>query len=118
VLLSLRTFPPPYCRRRHGLYCGHSIGATGSTVGEVIVRHLHVRLPNLTELCQRLRSSPSRTHIGNYGVNEDVEAEVHAAGASSRICLYWLLTFTGVDSEWYLDAGGRRWPSPILIHAS
>lgn len=66
------------------VFFGHSIGATGRTVGEVV---FNTSLTGYQEIltdpsyCQQIVTL-TYPHIGNYGVNaEDVEAEkVHAAG--------------------------------------
>jgi hypothetical protein len=61
--------------RRHGLYC-NSIGAAGSTVGEVV---FNTSLTGYQEIltdpsyCQQIVTL-TYPHIGNYGVNvEDIE---------------------------------------------
>lgn len=66
------------------VFSGNSIGATGSTVGEVV---FNTAITGYQEIltdpsyCQQIVTL-TYPHIGNYGVNlEDVEAEkVHAAG--------------------------------------
>ena len=86
MLLSLQgKFPPAILALADGtVYIGNSIGATGSTVGEVV---FNTAMSGYQEIltdpsyCQQLVTL-TYPHIGNYGVNEDdVEAEkVHAAG--------------------------------------
>jgi carbamoyl-phosphate synthase small subunit len=86
VLLSLQgTFPPAILALADGtVFVGTSIGAAGSTVGEVV---FNTSLTGYQEIltdpsyCQQIVTL-TYPHIGNYGVNpEDVEAEkVHAAG--------------------------------------
>ena len=86
MLLSLQgTFPPAILALADGtVFVGTSIGATGSTVGEVV---FNTSLTGYQEIltdpsyCQQIVTL-TYPHIGNYGVNpEDVEAEkVHAAG--------------------------------------
>jgi carbamoyl-phosphate synthase small subunit len=86
VLLSLQgTFPPAILALADGtVFVGTSIGATGSTVGEVV---FNTSLTGYQEIltdpsyCQQIVTL-TYPHIGNYGINaEDVEAEkVHAAG--------------------------------------
>lgn len=66
------------------VYQGHSIGATGSTVGEVV---FNTSMTGYQEIltdpsyCQQIVTL-TYPHIGNYGVNhQDVESDqVHAAG--------------------------------------
>lgn len=86
MLLSLQgTFPPAILALADGtVFVGTSIGAAGSTVGEVV---FNTSLTGYQEIltdpsyCQQIVTL-TYPHIGNYGVNpEDVEAEqVHAAG--------------------------------------
>ena len=86
MLLSLQgTFPPAILALADGtVFIGNSIGATGSTVGEVV---FNTSLTGYQEIltdpsyCQQIVTL-TYPHIGNYGVNpEDIEAEqVHAAG--------------------------------------
>jgi len=86
VLLSLQgTFPPAILALADGtVFIGNSIGATGSTVGEVV---FNTSLTGFQEIltdpsyCQQIVTL-TYPHIGNYGVNmEDIEADqVHAAG--------------------------------------
>ncbi|HEX5391533.1 MAG TPA: carbamoyl-phosphate synthase domain-containing protein, partial [Burkholderiaceae bacterium] len=66
------------------VFVGHSIGAAGSTVGEVV---FNTALTGYQEIltdpsyCRQIVTL-TYPHIGNYGVNlEDIEAnKVHAAG--------------------------------------
>ncbi|RUP29109.1 MAG: carbamoyl-phosphate synthase small subunit [Curvibacter sp.] len=79
------SFPPAILALADGtVFIGNSIGATGSTVGEVV---FNTAITGYQEIltdpsyCQQIVTL-TYPHIGNYGVNEeDVEAEkVHAAG--------------------------------------
>jgi carbamoyl-phosphate synthase small subunit len=86
VLLSLKgNTPPAILALADGtVYIGNSIGAAGSTVGEVV---FNTSMTGYQEIltdpsyCQQIVTL-TYPHIGNYGVNtEDVEADkVHAAG--------------------------------------
>ena len=86
MLLSLQgTFPPAILALADGtVFIGNSIGAIGSTVGEVV---FNTSLTGYQEIltdpsyCQQIVTL-TYPHIGNYGVNaEDIEADkVHAAG--------------------------------------
>ena len=86
MLLSLKgTFPPAILALADGtVFIGNSIGAHGSTIGEVV---FNTALTGYQEIltdpsyCQQIVTL-TYPHIGNYGVNtEDIEAEkVHAAG--------------------------------------
>ena len=86
MLLSLQgTFPLAILALADGtVFVGNSIGAPGSTVGEVV---FNTSLTGYQEIltdpsyCQQIVTL-TYPHIGNYGVNEeDVEANaVHAAG--------------------------------------
>ena len=86
VLLSLQgSFPPAILALADGtVFIGNSIGATGTTVGEVV---FNTAITGYQEIltdpsyCQQIVTL-TYPHIGNYGVNtEDVEAnKVHAAG--------------------------------------
>jgi carbamoyl-phosphate synthase small subunit len=86
VLLSLQgSFPPAILALADGtVFVGQSIGAVGTTVGEVV---FNTAITGYQEIltdpsyCQQLVTL-TYPHIGNYGVNlEDVEAsKVHAAG--------------------------------------
>jgi carbamoyl-phosphate synthase small subunit len=86
VLLSIQgTFPPAILALADGtVFIGNSIGATGTTVGEVV---FNTAITGYQEIltdpsyCQQIVTL-TYPHIGNYGVNaEDVEADkVHAAG--------------------------------------
>ncbi|PUE28599.1 carbamoyl-phosphate synthase small subunit [Limnohabitans sp. JirII-29] len=79
------TFPPAILALADGtVFIGNSIGASGSTVGEVV---FNTSLTGYQEIltdpsyCQQIVTL-TYPHIGNYGVNvEDIEADkVHAAG--------------------------------------
>ena len=86
MLLSLKgSFPPAILALADGtVFIGNSIGATGTTVGEVV---FNTSISGYQEIltdpsyCQQIVTL-TYPHIGNYGVNaEDVEADkVHAAG--------------------------------------
>jgi len=86
VLLSLKgTTPHAILALADGMvYIGNSIGAAGSTVGEVV---FNTSMTGYQEIltdpsyCQQIVTL-TYPHIGNYGINpEDVESnKVHAAG--------------------------------------
>ena len=86
VLLSLQgNFPPAILALADGtVFIGNSIGATGTTVGEVV---FNTSMTGYQEIltdpsyCQQIVTL-TYPHIGNYGVNaEDVESpKVQAAG--------------------------------------
>lgn len=86
MLLSIQgNFPPAILALADGtVFIGNSIGATGTTVGEVV---FNTAITGYQEIltdpsyCQQIVTL-TYPHIGNYGVNaEDVEADkVHAAG--------------------------------------
>ena len=86
MLLSLQgNFPPAILALADGtVFVGSSIGAAGSTVGEVV---FNTSMTGYQEIltdpsyCQQIVTL-TYPHIGNYGVNaQDVEAaRVHAAG--------------------------------------
>jgi len=86
VLLSLKgTTPPAILALADGtVYIGNSIGAAGSTVGEVV---FNTSMTGYQEIltdpsyCQQIVTL-TYPHIGNYGINpEDVESDkVQAAG--------------------------------------
>ena len=86
VLLSLKgTFPPAILALADGtVFVGNSIGANGTTAGEVV---FNTAITGYQEIltdpsyCQQIVTL-TYPHIGNYGVSaEDVEAaKVHAAG--------------------------------------
>ena len=86
MLLSIQgTFPPAILALADGpVFIGNSIGATGTTVGEVV---FNTAITGYQEIltdpsyCQQIVTL-TYPHIGNYGVNEeDVEArKVFAAG--------------------------------------
>ena len=86
MLLSLQgKFPPAILALADGtVFIGNSIGAIGSTVGEVVFNTSIVGYQEILtdpSYCQQIVTL-TYPHIGNYGVNpEDVEADkVHAAG--------------------------------------
>ena len=86
MLLSLKgAFPPAILALADGtVFIGNSIGAQGTTVGEVV---FNTSLTGYQEIltdpsyCQQIVTL-TYPHIGNYGVNpEDIEADkIHAAG--------------------------------------
>ena len=90
MLLSIQgTFPPAILALADGtVFIGNSIGATGTTVGEVV---FNTAITGYQEIltdpsyCQQIVTL-TYPHIGNYGVNtEDIEADkVHAAGLIIR----------------------------------
>ena len=86
MLLSLQgTFPPAILALADGtVFVGHSIGAAGSTVGEVVFNTAMTGYQEILtdpSYCQQIVTL-TYPHVGNYGVNaQDVEAaKVHAAG--------------------------------------
>ncbi len=86
MLLSLQgKFPSAILALADGtVFIGNSIGAPGSTVGEVVFNTSIVGYQEILtdpSYCQQIVTL-TYPHIGNYGVNpEDVEADkVHAAG--------------------------------------
>ncbi|APW40814.1 carbamoyl-phosphate synthase small subunit [Rhodoferax koreense] len=86
MLLSLQgTFPPAILALADGtVFIGNSIGAAGSTVGEVVFNTAMTGYQEILtdpSYCQQIVTL-TYPHIGNYGVNEeDVESsKVHAAG--------------------------------------
>ena len=90
MLSSLQgAFPPAILALADGtVFLGNSIGASGTTTGEVV---FNTALTGYQEIltdpsyCQQIVTL-TYPHIGNYGVNEeDVEAtRVHAAGLVIR----------------------------------
>ncbi len=90
MLLSQQgTFPPAILALADGtVFLGNSIGATGSTTGEVVFNTAMTGYQEILtdpSYCQQIVTL-TYPHIGNYGVNEeDVEAsKVHAAGLIIR----------------------------------
>ncbi|HWI84299.1 glutamine-hydrolyzing carbamoyl-phosphate synthase small subunit [Ramlibacter sp.] len=90
MLLSRQgTFPPAILALADGtVFVGVSIGATGSTTGEVVFNTAMTGYQEILtdpSYCQQIVTL-TYPHIGNYGVNEeDVEAsKVHAAGLIVR----------------------------------
>jgi carbamoyl-phosphate synthase small subunit len=90
VLLSQQgNFPPAILALADGtVFIGNSIGATGSTVGEVVFNTAMTGYQEILtdpSYCQQIVTL-TYPHIGNYGVNdEDIEAsKVHAAGLIIR----------------------------------
>jgi len=90
VLLSQQgRFPPAILALADGtVFPGNSIGATGSTTGEVVFNTAMTGYQEILtdpSYCQQIVTL-TYPHIGNYGVNqEDVEAgKVHAAGLIIR----------------------------------
>jgi len=82
-------FPPAILALADGtVFPGNSIGATGSTTGEVVFNTAMTGYQEILtdpSYCQQIVTL-TYPHIGNYGVNEeDVEAgKVHAAGLIIR----------------------------------
>jgi carbamoyl-phosphate synthase small subunit len=113
VLLSLKgTTPPAILALADGtVYIGNSIGATGSTVGEVV---FNTSMTGYQEIltdpsyCQQIVTL-TYPHIGNYGTNpEDVESDkVHAAGLIIRDLPLVASNFrsTATLSEYLVTAG-------------
>ncbi len=90
MLLSLQAnFPAAVLALADGtVFVGNSIGASGSTVGEVVFNTAMTGYQEILtdpSYCQQIVTL-TYPHIGNYGVNpEDVEAaKVHAAGLIIR----------------------------------
>ena len=86
MLLSLQgNTPPAILALADGtVFIGNSIGAAGSTIGEVVFNTAMTGYQEILtdpSYCQQIVTL-TYPHIGNYGVNaEDIEAEkVHAAG--------------------------------------
>ena len=86
MLLSLQgTFPPAILALADGtVFIGNSIGAVGSTVGEVVFntsKTWYQEILTDPSYCQQIVTL-TVSHVGNYGVNtEDVESpKVQAAG--------------------------------------
>lgn len=86
MLLSLQGNPPPaiLALADGTVFIGNSIGAAGSTIGEVVFNTAMTGYQEILtdpSYCQQIVTL-TYPHIGNYGINaEDVEAEkVHAAG--------------------------------------
>jgi carbamoyl-phosphate synthase small subunit len=90
VLLSLKgTTPPAILALADGtVYIGNSIGASGSTVGEVVFNTSMTGYQEILTDPSYCRQIVTLTypHIGNYGTNpEDIESDkVHAAGLIIR----------------------------------
>jgi carbamoyl-phosphate synthase small subunit len=104
VLLSLKgNFPPAILALADGtVFVGNSIGAAGSTVGEVV---FNTSMTGYQEIltdpsyCQQIVTL-TVSHVGNYGVNaEDVEAgKVHAAGLIIKDLPLLASNFRSTDS--------------------
>ncbi len=113
MLLSLKgTTPPAILALADGtVYIGNSIGAAGSTVGEVV---FNTSMTGYQEIltdpsyCQQIVTL-TYPHIGNYGTNtEDVESDkVHAAGLIIRDLPLVASNFrsTAALSEYLVKAG-------------
>ncbi|MFZ3126871.1 MAG: glutamine-hydrolyzing carbamoyl-phosphate synthase small subunit [Rhodoferax sp.] len=113
MLLSLQgTTPPAILALADGtVYIGNSIGASGSTVGEVV---FNTSMTGYQEIltdpsyCQQIVTL-TYPHIGNYGTNpEDVESDkVHAAGLIIRDLPMVASNFrsTATLSEYLVQAG-------------
>ena len=113
MLLSLKgTTPPAILALADGtVYIGNSIGAAGSTVGEVV---FNTSMTGYQEIltdpsyCQQIVTL-TYPHIGNYGTNpEDIESDkVHAAGLIIRDLPLVASNFrsTATLSEYLTQAG-------------
>ena len=113
MLLSLKgTTPPAILALADGtVYIGNSVGAPGSTVGEVV---FNTSMTGYQEIltdpsyCQQIVTL-TYPHIGNYGTNpEDVESDrVHAAGLIIRDLPLVVSNFrsTASLSEYLVQAG-------------
>ena len=113
MLLSLKgTIPPAILALADGtVYIGNSIGAPGSTVGEVV---FNTSMTGYQEIltdpsyCQQIVTL-TYPHIGNYGTNpEDIESDrVHAAGLIIRDLPMVASNFrsTATLSEYLVKAG-------------
>ena len=113
MLLSLKgTTPPAILALADGtVYIGNSIGAPGSTVGEVV---FNTSMTGYQEIltdpsyCQQIVTF-TYPHIGNYGTNpEDVESDrIHAAGLIIRDLPMVASNFrsTATLSEYLVQAG-------------
>ncbi len=113
MLLSLKgTTPPAILALADGtVYVGNSIGASGSTVGEVV---FNTSMTGYQEIltdpsyCQQIVTL-TYPHIGNYGTNpEDIESDkVHAAGLIIRDLPMVASNFrsTATLSEYLVQAG-------------
>ncbi len=113
MLLSLKgTTPPAILALADGtVYIGNSIGAPGSTVGEVV---FNTSMTGYQEIltdpsyCQQIVTL-TYPHIGNYGTNpEDIESDkVHAAGLIIRDLPMVASNFrsTASLSEYLVQAG-------------
>ncbi len=113
MLLSLKgTTPPAILALADGtVYIGNSIGAVGSTVGEVV---FNTSMTGYQEIltdpsyCQQIVTL-TYPHIGNYGTNpEDIESDkVHAAGLIIRDLPLVASNFrsTASLSEYLVQAG-------------
>lgn len=113
MLLSLQgTFPSAILALADGtVYIGNSIGAAGSTVGEVV---FNTSMTGYQEIltdpsyCQQIVTL-TYPHIGNYGTNpEDVESDrVYAAGLIIRDLPLVASNFrsTATLSEYLVQAG-------------
>ena len=99
MLLSLQgNTPPAILALADGtVFIGNSIGATGSTIGEVVFNTAMTGYQEILtdpSYCQQIVTL-TYPHIGNYGINaEDVEAEQspcrrpdHQGPAAARVQL-------------------------------
>ena len=113
MLLSLQgTFPPAILALADGtVFIGNSIGATGTTVGEVV---FNTSMTGYQEVltdpsyCQQIVTL-TYPHIGNCGVNnEDIEAhKVHVAGLIIKDLPLTISNFraTGTLPEYLVNEG-------------
>jgi carbamoyl-phosphate synthase small subunit len=113
VLLSLQgNHPSAILALADGtVFVGHSIGAAGATVGEVVFNTAMTGYQEILtdpSYCQQIVTL-TYPHIGNYGINpEDVEAaKVHAAGLIIRDLPMLASNFRHTqDLSSYLKASG------------
>ena len=104
MLLSLKgAFPTAILALADGtVFVGNSIGAAGSTVGEVV---FNTSMTGYQEIltdpsyCQQIVTL-TVSHVGNYGVNaEDIEADkIHAAGLIIKDLPLLASNFRSTDS--------------------
>jgi len=124
VLLSLKgTFPSAILALADGtVFIGNSIGATGSTVGEVVFNTAMTGYQEILtdpSYCQQIVTL-TYPHIGNYGVNaEDIEADkVHAAGLIIKDCRSRPAISASRRHCPITSSRKKQWPSPISTPAS
>ena len=124
MLLSLQgTIPHAILALADGtVFLGNSIGATGTTVGEVVFNTAMTGYQEILTDPSYCRQIVTLTypHIGNYGVNpEDVEADkVHAAGLIIKDLPLLASNFRSTRRSRSTWCASRRWPSPTSTPAS